>query len=799
MLLIPTGVAAWLTVGVSSDTQAIVTTDSEKWQQFGKVQRYTSNVVNTMDSYTEDVRSAIGKLEAQLGDLEEDWSETDEAIRTSDAHLDAALRDPFNTPLIGDDGGRNFKDSLANRATVANLYVDNFEKHSSLPDSDKVRIAGPMRQVLLGMFCMAGEYQEPLDVLRGEYKNGCRDPLVLYILMLNEERGSDQRYEYYQAALQNLEMRPVCKLLEAMVKIKANEFRNRWSDVNYVSNLEQATDAFVDAVAEQIGDAGALEMLRDNGRRHFDKMNGTARGDFVIRLCGLSEHEFPLWMQHYFASAFTRGIAKRARGSRFISETAKEDLEIAYNMNEVASKHLLRCWTLNPSCLSVIRELLSLESSNGGTPYSKQQWFRIGIANACDDEQFYTVLATYLVPKWGEPREELDQMIALCAAVDRDDLPIPLYASHFAWNAVVNQSRQLPLNAEFSLLHCAKGIIKYLKTSPSNGHGKFGGGRAMLVARVLWDWGQFSDLAWVFTEHLPAYREKEYRLSYFMNLNLAYMVSYFASRGETALWLTLHNDLFMRSDRLTEAKVAHDREIIERLREVYGKDAQWVLDHCERICDWWTTYHAGEPVLLAIDEEKLGWDCYFRERPVYVENGIEIRTPYKDSLSIMRPMLLFTGPHAIEAEVELIEGTDDYFSIALFAGPVGGENFEQSFSGGTLRFQPTLKQIVFDSLPSYGYWGDDPHRKIYSFDQAVKAKVRLEVRDDSLRGFVNSSEVEAMRRRIDTHGYVQFGRYNVQFGANDSELVRYRVTNMKVIPLAEDAEDQVSATSANLR
>ncbi len=788
ILVVCGGVGVWWTsrVGDQNNTP-IVLAESNQWEDYGKIQRYMSNAVNTKETYTPEVRAAIRTLEEDLVELDRQWREKDQTIRAENPHLAKALRDPLGTPLIGPNGARTVNDSLAGNMQVVELYTGRFSEHCTLPDEAKRRNLELLRPVLIGMLCGGGSYQVPFESLRDEYQRGNRDPLLAYTLMLGDTPGSDRRFELFMDAIELFEMRPTCSLLRALVLSKASEFRSRWSETEIVEYQERATDAFFAAVAEHPSDAAAMEMLRANGLRIFHSMNGAARGDLIIRMVALPPEKFPMWLRHYLAYSFSIEIADYYRGTNFISDVAAENLKIFSLLSEAAAKHLVRCWILNPMCGDVIAELVNLESRTGDTPYSRLEWFRIGIANTCDEEELYSQLSDKLVPKWGGSREELLQMISLCTAVRYKDLQIPYYATHFLWNSISERSLQLRLTDDLELLKGVLEMLDYARNCKSKENSALAGGRLGLITRVLWDWGRLTDLDYLFRNHLDGFSGNKWLSYYYLNMPLVYRVTGKASEGDFHLWFMLHDDLLINNDRLNEKIVAHDREIIETLRARHGgaEHAAWVLDYCERLCDWWTTFHSGEPVSLSADNRMLGWNSFVPNPPNFIENGFEFSAYYSSASMIMYPILRFPRPHAIEVEVELINGTDDFYSCALFAGPVGGDCVDQDFCGASLRYQPTLKQVIVDSLPSFPLSTNNPFRKSYVYKEAGKTKLRLEVRDDGLKGFVGEYRLEEVERQMDTRGFVQFGRFNSQMKIDDRLPVSYRVTNLKVISLDE--------------
>ena len=220
----------------------------------------------------------------------------------------------------------------------------------------------------------------------------------------------------------------------------------------------------------------------------------------------------------------------------------------------------------------------------------------------------------------------------------------------------------------------------------------------MLMLRVLWDTGRLDEVEWLLANYPAAFNEYGYDRMYFVNTKLVRIVSSAAGEGNAELWQSLHGDLLVHNHQLTAAKVEHARLVIAELREDTNEDMTWALDFCEQICKWWTSFNQGETIDFKIEPRGLGWN-HFGLPITPVENGFDYTTQRYDNFSVSFPALRFSMPHAVEAEIEMIKGDNDLLGFAIFAGPLSGSIITQNFTGGVLRFQPGIKQMVQDSLP----------------------------------------------------------------------------------------------------
>jgi hypothetical protein len=661
------------------------------------------------------------------------------------------------------------------------VLLNDYEKNSLDPPDLRTKLIPLMRRTLTA--CWRYETSEGYeDLVKLDSQNP--DPLYSYCLM---KATSDYRLiiQIFEKAKLATPTRPTHPLLRCLINSSAKKSNG---DIP-VDQQVIIVESFVDFVSHQQEDQANLSLLFASVKSMIDRSNAYVAIDLASQLDALKSPSCPEWIMQYFMSSINKKVASYYRGSDFIDKVPLEDLKRFEKASETASKHLLRAWTLAPNEISLYEDLINLEARSGVTNRPNEVWLRHALATKIDCNLAFSQYVWFLQPRWGGTEAKMFWLADKCSEAIGVEGDLPFYYSDplrvWCEDNAYHESMNRP-----SVLKSTLRIVEYLQKKPEDyRHPMIYGECAAMMIRVLWDAGHLSELKWIldrYSSALGGWRMVPHSLE----LSLIESVCHAASQeGAFGCWEAIHSELLLDNRNL-------DSDGFERLRlaleeaETYSNDdrSKFALTSCQKLYGWAKSYHDGKETVLDFDENMLGWMVAGKYQRFDTENndpnapkmGVDIGVSFGSRSSVLKPLIRFSPPYTIEADVQLRGSNIDQMGLALQAGPF--HIYSSDCRGMELRISPLFGLVTFDETPLPP---NINQRKTASLTAPeMPHRLRLDIELDRAAAFLDNKEIGTYEVPVETHGVIQFGR-DTAWGYPETKsapgtLITFGISNVKI-------------------
>ncbi len=457
-------------------------------------------------SFTDEHVALFERFEPELQSLDEDVKRSIRQLCEDDPHLTVSLRNPRSAPLLGDAAPRTLSQRLARKSVIVDYLMEDLEKRNRWQKDPTLRLSEQeiqyVRSFYYHSFCLDRYPAASTQPMQDAYERGVRDPLLLTAMLWSHGKADDHAATLYVQSYNSLSNRECCQYLQAMVGSSWPYLRGEVDSKTLIDAQIATREFLIDAAREHAGQDVFQSNLYSYVVRHFESSNAYGKQQWIARLIDLPPDQFPRWITHYLCYDWTRQIAEKHRGANYIRDVPKPDLEAFHHFGKLAASHLVKAWTLNPKSPHLACQLMRLSNWTSETPLSCSEWFRIGFSNECDWSYLFAEYAVTLLPQWGGSRAEILELASLIGDTAEKlettgngsiQTPLPLYAAN-ALTQLYERIEQEPSSDNLQRLKPILQLVGYLKAHPEIGDSFFNDTRALIVARVLWEWSQLDAL-----------------------------------------------------------------------------------------------------------------------------------------------------------------------------------------------------------------------------------------------------------------------------------------------------------------
>ena len=755
----------------------------------------------------------LAKLKSHRPDskqVRDQLSKKIEELRAESKWLDESLDEPIDNSLLTEDGknpGPNTNARMLEAKALADELLQDYLEHSDDSDADKQLLTELYEKNILDLVSEREPDYEIQTKIFDKFKAGDIDPLVLFLNLSYKNMYSNYRREVSAQVPAGLRSRTCSsatflKLIEktSMATGIHSDGEKAWMTK---SVLVMLPDFLRRRKADEVYSSHAQAMVV----QLRDKMRAEGELDYLRLLLQLRETEpqiVPDSLFHRVLFDLYWSFASKARGGRFINEVSEQKLEVFDEFSEIATDHALAAYLADPGNPYLAKDLLSLELTASSTPLSMHQWYRVAMMTQSDSSYSARKMSWSLMARFGGSRNLVQgytrRLIEQAmGAPDNQivfDKAMEKYMQDEGWFG--NIAKRSELYESFKELVDHLDELNDGKIDPrlNNLH-------LVMILRVLWDAGDIERFIRVSESCVNGVSESVL-LSRYIPSRLTTLV-YRAYEQEGApkdAIVTLQQELICGDERFddqrwkriddaldvlgravkTAPETTEDEKNLTDDENGHTDSVAELLDVMTALRETIGKYHQGQEVNLI--DSSIPWTPYgngYRNTTVSINSStIDIQVNCQNAYLVMSQPLRFEMPFEVELDVKQGKCDADPYGIALFAGQVSPNSTDSDTSGRSLRYSPGYPMIMQDRLPAERLRGPFYHEQRL-IPVPPMATLRMEVREEGVRSFVNDHLITESDGPVDTGGHLQFGRRagDTFTGVPDKTAI-YQITGLRI-------------------
>ncbi|WDQ18871.1 hypothetical protein [Rhodopirellula sp. P2] len=493
-----------------------------------------------------------------------------------DPHLETALLDVYDAPLVGEDPPIFFADLCDEFMADVELMLEDFVQRN--PDLDNVEpITSSLRECLY--FGCRSEHppKKALDDVKEFEATG--DPLVLLALLKCDFGDTrETNFERVGKASDRIAESPESfdPVLAALVHSESLLCHavDRNSD-----GYDAAVRRFLAAwpVAWQEASSRSPSVGRDHVcltrmLQAVDVLNSVAQMDFLDGLSSAEQPDVPAFVVHAVIGQFYRRVAWDNRGTSYVSETAPSAMETFGELANVASTHMVEAYLLRPELAMLASAPLGMQMASGSTPLSVHHWFRLSLSGHLDHQRAYDSYDLALMPRWGGSEELQKSIASKCLDTETPDGLVALHSHLFMRRYFTRRTADVSMLDEAgNLMWARRSVDAWRKLSNANRTYRYGERSLGYALQILWEAGQFDDVSALLETIGQRSRIVNWK-THNMDEEEVRFVCRMASGSSYFSWMPIHQQLVFNSERLDQPRIA---DLIARLEDL---EAVWLED-----------------------------------------------------------------------------------------------------------------------------------------------------------------------------------------------------------------------------
>ncbi|XZE46272.1 hypothetical protein SH467x_001547 [Pirellulaceae bacterium SH467] len=612
-------------------------------------------------------------------------------------------------------------------------------------------------------------------------KESIEDPFIAY-LQVRTAKSFEELVRASESGMRwakSFDRSPVLRILLAANRTQiygrmATELQGR--------DIEDGIDAIVDC-AKSVDEFPELEeFLFPRFHRLVSSYNVHSQLFLLDRLDSETKGSCSELFRSALRGRIAEEIAFKYRGASYTYLVEDKDLEQFGVWAEIATRFYLESLRRAPSLAPVADALMRLERSAGCTGVTPDHWFRYVLSI---DPEYLPAHGTFLSSretKWGGGEASLLRYADQLHEAFPKSPTLGLFALQVLEEWAEERGFGATLDSDRVKSIC-QSAMNYLRSDVGKAdHWMLPPSSVRILARLLWDCGDFEGLHWLLT-HFEADLSIQFAIGVEFDLALAkdFCAAAATAAGPKVDWVSLQRGLFFDDTIRLSHPLVRVRKELDALTAAAEKLDSAPLDKvatlCQKVFQWREDWETKGEVILDFGNDALGW-LAIGDFQVTSKGSMGWSVKMDDASSVIIPRFRVSPPLLVEIDVRYDKSSVDLYGFALLFGPLTRDTLDGN--GVLFRMIGTRRLGMLDHLPQANGKLEGVSSTEIPWNYLVTHKMLLHADGVETNASIDGRNLPPVKETLKTQGLFKIGRWAPYQARGDlSATGRYEIQKVR--------------------